>query len=209
MTTQIKERPIIFTGEMVRAIIDGRKTVTRRIVKPQPEKWIDKYIQGAYENYWFPEGIFIKDPSGFLGGGPFEFRTTGNSVKCPYGVPGDRLWVRETWGVYSADDFGGDQKEGCTNSYVYRADGEQPGIKWRSPIHLHRIGSRITLEVVKVSVERLQDISKNDCTAEGMIGLEDVHTGWHQSFAQLWDSINSAGSWDLNPWVWRVEFKKL
>jgi hypothetical protein len=182
------ERPILFSAPMVRALLDGSKTQTRRVVKPTPE-WIGQ--------------------SGVLS---YRGRVGLPHALCPYGQPGDRLWVRETH-----MDLGA-----C---YLYRADAaaEQeraivaPRQPWRPAIHMPRAASRITLEITGVRVERLQDISEDDALAEGCSSTAIVHedgedyTGHYASeeYQDLWESINGPGSWEANPWVWVVEFKRL
>ncbi len=184
----MKERPILFSAPMVRALLDGSKTQTRRVVKPTPE-WIGQ--------------------SGVLS---YRGRVGLPHALCPYGQPGDRLWVRETH-----MDLGA-----C---YLYRADAEAeqeraivaPRQLWRPAIHMPRAASRITLEITGVRVERLQDISEDDALAEGCSSTAIVHedgedyTGHYASeeYQVLWESINGPGSWDANPWVWVVEFKRL
>ena len=191
MTT--KERPILFSGEMVRAILDGRKTQTRRVVKPQPK------------------------PSSFKSDEELSWRQAWNLPKCPYGVPGDRLWVRETIEVLS---FGAG-----TAQIQYRADGSTRIIGDRKlpdrlgsipSIHVPRQASRITLEVTDVRVERLQDISEEDAQAEGIhqpaignISVAQKMGVCRYGFANVWESINGEESWDANPWVWVVEFKEV
>ena len=211
----MKERPILFSAPMVRAIPEGRKTQTRRVVKPQ-----------AITPSLLTEGAW-KDAS------------TGKPVRCPYGQPGDRLWVREAWSETDRDDG--------TPVIAYRAGGciaigrDFPGgpdrllhsiawpdlphvEKWCPSIHMPRWASRILLEIVSVRAEPLQDISEADCWAEG---IEEVMHDFDELgqaqmakrlgcciddakplYAQLWQSINGAGSWDANPWVWVVEFKR-
>ena len=183
---QIKERPILFSGPMVRAILEGRKTQTRRIVK---------------------DGI----PLG-------NWNETLN--KCPYGKPGERLWVRETWAP-------------VTIGYAYKADGvyieESPVWKWKPSIHMPRVASRILLEITDIRVECLQEISEEDAKAEGLrrfakFGVEEWggveahpqvknHFRWYdkpiEAFKQLWEHINGRESWKQNPWVWVVEFKMI
>lgn len=162
----MKERPILFSGPMVRAILDGRKTQTRRVVKPR---------QGMLDDW--------------------------TGLPCPYGKPGDRLWVRET--CYFEQPHG---------EVIYRADPgsekaldpEFTGLRWRPSIHMPRWASRITLEIVNVRVERLQDIRVDDARAEGVTAKWPVH-----GFRNLWQSINGFGSWDANPWVWVVEFRNM
>jgi hypothetical protein len=201
MTTAIetKERPILFSGEMVRAILDGRKTQTRRIVKPQPA------------GLWGSTGkVFGHTFSGVLEGPKDHYWV------CKYGQPGDRLWVRETFTV-------------CADSNIfYRADGKPDpwdGVEWKPSIHMPRRASRITLEITGVRVERLNDISEEDAISEGTENRSDlawghggqgndmarwaVEHGHRYGFLHLWESINGEGSWALNPWVWVVEFKRV
>lgn len=189
---------------MVRAILDGTKTQTRRVVKGAPMQWLvrDKFA---------PE--FVADPGNHL---------------CPYGQPGDRLWVRETFadlrgtGIEHRPDTSGPLKR-----FAFAADhppgshGDEArkefGVKWKPSIHMPRAASRITLEITGVRVERLQDISEEDALAEGCTSTAIVHedgedyTGHYASeeYQDLWESINGPGSWDANPWVWVVEFKRL
>lgn len=145
-------------------------------------------------------------------------------VKCPHGVPGDRLWVRETW----YDNLGEVRTSADGRDEVYyRADGlpdmegEEHDLKWRPSIHMPRWASRLTLEIVDVKVERLQGISEEDAVAEGVgeVGgaivhrcdSDTKHPAAVYQFAQLWDSINGTKhgcSWQDNPWVWAIEFKK-
>lgn len=194
----MKQRPILFNASMVRALLDGTKTQTRRVVKPQPD--------------------CIKAGKPYTTAG-----LPSTPIACPYGQVGDQLWVRETWycddfrvqrGPYlKPDDFDvvESRENGCL---VFRADGsspyeaEQP--KWKPAIHMPRWASRITLEITSVRVERLNDISRGDCMAEGCpfpnIAKETDPKQWYR---ELWKSINGAGSWDLNPWVWVIEFKKV
>lgn len=192
--SQIKERPILFSAPMVRAILDGRKTVTRRPVKGAGLKWLEEFT---------PE--YVADPANSL---------------CPFGKPGDRLYVRET--------FNRTNPGGAEGVYYYRADGEFPKCigggkftdseSWKPSIHMPRAASRILLEITDVRVERLQDITYEQAVAEG------VHRGplreWCASdeggachkypvpaFRDLWQS--TGGDWDANPWVWVVEFKRV
>lgn len=203
----MKERPILFSGAMVRAILAGRKTQTRRIVKPQPETEHDG------EPYWFVGGYRA-----------WQYRETkdilrrgGNVLKCPYGQPGNRLWVREkhalenryrnVWCRYEADG------ERCVVPAPTFVNVARPG--WRPSIHMHRWASRITLEITGVRVERLKDISHEDAISEGVefAGCADLRkerlTIPQHIFANLWESLNGEGSWELNPWVWVIEFKRV
>lgn len=199
------EKPIIFSGEMVKAILDGRKTQTRRVVKPQP-------ASGVRFSPFVPEQV--EDGHG-------------REMRCPYGV--ERLWVRETWteGYDRAlSEAEGDDQNAV--SIIYKADGSeiyrscpaeiaaqwgdfsQDGDndpRWKPSIFLPRWASRITLEVVSVRVERLQEISDSDARAEGV--LCDLNC--RRPFANLWDFINAERGygWDANPWVWVVEFERM
>ena len=175
----MKERPILFSGPMVRAILDGRKTQTRRVVKPQPD-WIRPRVSD--------DGI----AHGYCGSGPTD------GIKCPYGTVGDRLWVRESW---AKSGEVGDATE-------YRADNPDPiGAKWRPSIHMPRWASRIDLEITGIRVERLQEISERDAMAEGCEYL--TNSVARSNFVKLWISINGQDSWSANPWVWVIEFKRI
>ena len=203
----MKERPIIFSGPMVRAILAGRKTQTRRVVKPQPDSKI------ADEAYWNIGGFRLRDDAA-------------NPLPCPYGSPGDRLWVRETFSVeHCYAGLPPSLLEFTSTGIWYWADGNPHYGDWTKPkpsIHMPRWASRITLEITGVRVERLNDISEVDAAEEGVRymgegeGYEDYCHGsgtWctssKASFTSLWESINGPGSWALNPWVWVVEFKRL
>lgn len=193
----MKERPILFSSPMVKALLAGTKTQTRRLVKPQPGPELGETPGAAWN-------------AGFV------------DVKCPYGQEGDRLWVREAWGFDSGvrGDFrplGRNDLSGMDllTHTLYRADGGKAP-RWRPSIHMPRWASRITLEVTSVRVERLQDITEEDAKAEGVdsVPVADVPrngTLYHRDdFAQLWDIINgSKAPWSSNPWVWVVGFRRL
>lgn len=200
------DRPILFSGEMVRAILDGRKTQTRRVVKPQPD---------FVANYYEPE----KKRAAYKGGS-----VNPGLLRCPYGRPGDTLWVRETWAShkYMDDTKPSEFSIGAQMLPVwYRADGVQSNLrwasrepgKWRPSIFMPRWASRITLRVINVRVERVQDISETDAKAEGAKPWPDVGVGPHYKspFRNLWDSINAKRgyAWSDNPWVWVVEFEQV
>lgn len=198
----MKERPILFSGEMVRSILDGRKTQTRRIVKPQPGSHHWEAIKG-YELRVSGPHAMSDGRTGFR----FSHRIPQNAnddgvvwALCHYGGPGDRLWVRETW-----SQPGGQLR--------YRADGDRGSWdvwKWVPSIHMPRWASRITLEIVSVRVERLWSISRGDAIAEGCPRRRDTGgTSPVVWFHELWESINWKGSWSVNPWVWVIEFKRL
>lgn len=199
----MKERPILFSGAMVRAILSGQKTQTRRVVNPYPpeERSIIPYL---------PSAIVPQQD------GTFAAYTDGRKAKefrCPYGQPGDRLWVRETFAaaIYSDGmrfvEYKADRSLSDFDGYDDPAGG-----RWRPSIHMPRWASRITLEITDVRVERLQDISEADAEAEGVDFLRHVHDGdegltARQLFDCLWSSINGDESWPSNPWVWVIEFK--
>lgn len=219
----MKERPILFSAPMVRAILDGRKTQTRRTVKIQhPLDLPNYYATGRtlceLENQ---PGAFMEfrhtsqDEVGFTGS-PAAFL-----LRCPYGQTGDRLWVRETFRLFDATDECGCYECPCgcppTGTPIYRADCDYGESKWRPSIYMPRWASRILLEITDVRVERLQDISEEDAASEGApceIGrLEATILGtqasYRKGFIRLWESINGEGSWIENPWVWVIEFKRI
>ncbi|EAM1386800.1 hypothetical protein EHN65_00520 [Salmonella enterica] len=206
----MKEHGMIFNGEMVRALLDGRKTQTRRVMKPQPEVC-------PRGGHWWPSNVFktmlhveeeIQNGKGGWGG------LVGDA--CPFGDVGDRIWVRETFGD-------------CGERLVFRADTDD-GAKckverWTPSIHMPRWASRILLEITNVRVERLNSISEEDCWAEGIEAVDGLFENTEiidmarkigccvedskPMFALLWQSIYGADSWQANPWVWVIEFKRI
>jgi hypothetical protein len=212
-----KERPILFSGEMVRAILDGRKTQTRRVVNRY--RW--HYKDGSTS---LLRTIYHGSPIS-------DWEMAAMLPSCPYGQVGDRLWVRETWNVYSGgyDDYAGGWEVGYPYGTIpkekpfdatmfYAADGEDG--PWRPAIHMPRWASRITLEITDIRVERLQDISEEDAIREGVKGCcFDSMTGAacydyptvtaRERFQKLWDGINGkrGHSWESNPWVWVISFE--
>lgn len=209
------ERPVIFSGPMVRAILEGRKTQTRRIVKSHPPVDANHDATLSRDGKTFAFG-WINDTG-------LHDRT------CPYGVAGDRIWVRETtWRYQGVDSAKG----------IHYAATEEPNrqSKWfgglTPSIHMPRRASRITLEITKVRVERLQDISEEDAKAEGMTwddsrkynptngetvfadrsdwkhNPSDLIRGRIGEYAALWDSLYGKGAWEKNPWVWIIEFNR-
>lgn len=232
----MRERPILFSAPMVRALLDGTKTQTRRVVKglrPDVEAAI-----GA------EQGMTLVLGDGGWGG--LRKQYADGSVysiplpRCPYGVPGDRLWVRETWQFadwteegepyirYAADGtvrgfFGSDGPDGerlvatweeLSRSENYEIDNKAADRKWRPSIFMPRFASRLTLDITDVRVERLQEISEEDADAEGIAFMRerpdiDETLTAHQLYAALWDSINEKRApWSSNPWVWVVSFKR-
>jgi hypothetical protein len=206
----MKERPILFSAPMVRAILDGRKTQTRRIAIKTSQ----------------PRNVYISDFDRNEFKIEIENKHSGQRYwkQCPFGTPGDRLWVRETFCTIDG--------EHAFYRANYQADpkGEKEhGVTWTPSIHMPRWASRILLEITGVRVERLQDISFEDAIAEGVYNyaaelatnpkvteadiekmIERHGSGKPQClYAQLWESINGAGSWKANPWVWVVEFKRV
>lgn len=200
-------KPILFSGAMVRAILEGRKTQTRRIVKPQPDNWMRPFPNEAPEPYWNVGG--------------FRLRSDATNPLRPKHPVGSEMWVRETW----CDGY-----PGTRDPWLYRATYEGGAEhKWRPSIFMPRAASRITLEVTEVRVQRLQDISERDAIAEGIerIGGAASVNPWRnyrigqkgemsqhasaptRSYMTLWESINGPGSWDANPWVWVYSFERV
>lgn len=202
----MKEHPILFSAPMVRALLDGTKTQTRRIVKRQPQH------ESTPMAYLRPEGLYKWVLDTGMGDG-----TTSDSFSCPYGQPGDRLWVRETF--QQCPECGRLNYKSSSPTNCHGCDMHLG--RWYPSIHIQRIWSRITLEIISVRVERLQDISEVDAKAEGcnQIGIETgqvlesgtpiVIGSYAADYCDLWESINGKGSWDANPWVWVIEFKRL
>lgn len=180
--SDIRTRPILFSGAMVRALLDGTKTQTRRIAKLHTDRLGDEYMTQL------ADGSLIE------------------TVRlCPYGQPGDRLWCKETHlpkasGILYRADINPVEAAGLGAMYG----------GWKPSIFCRREYSRITLEVVSVRIERLQSISDADASAEGC-SITEMRSGdcLASVYARLWESINGHGSWNANPWVWVVEFKNL
>lgn len=190
----MKERPILFSAPMIRALLDGRKTQTRRILKPQPQAGTEEVLENhgnVFQPWSDTESRLLPD----------------QNWRCPYGVPGDRLWVKE--GIVRG--YGNDMQMSR-----YSADG-LPTVAdawpWQrnhlASIHCPRRLSRILLEVNGVRVERLQDISETDAAAEGVNGISSLIPTSRDAYRQLWKDLNGAGSWDSNPWIWVVSFKRI
>lgn len=191
----MKERPILFSGAMVRALLDGSKTQTRRVCKPAQAASLSCVI-GIQDPRDFGQRPLEVPGSGWFGDEDGEVQ-----FACPYGRPGDRLWVRETWAEHP--DF-----PGCRRA-IYRADPEceYDTERWRPSIHMPRWACRILLEIVSLRVERLQAINDQDAMAEG-VDASLYGKSHRYGYSRLWEEINGAGSWSANPWVWVVEFKR-
>ena len=193
-------RPILFCADMVRAIIDGRKTQTRRVVR---DAHGDFWDHGAWTPTYYHGGIVWHAS----GDPPYAHRM---ERRCPYGGPEDRLWVRETW---TQAPRGGKMANGEDQVY-YRAD-MSPDVWrgfWRPSIFMPRWASRLTLEIIDVRVERVQDISEADARAEGCrIPADDDTAFFSTRYRVLWDSLNSKRGygWDRNVWVWSLTFRRL
>ena len=219
----MKERPIIFSAPMVRALLAGTKTQTRRVVKPQPHKdrlhrsvdSPDKFVCAGEHTWWSGN----------------HTQSIYHSARCPYGQPGDRLWVQEAWRAELT--WNTTKPSGIPDEAAlwYEADDQQRnngrGTKFkgklRSSIHMPRAASRITLEITSVRVERLQDITIEDAKAEGAwgpdasivdkvaehFGIDMFSANPRNAFQMLWEQINGPSSWATNPWVWVVEFKAI
>ena len=218
----VKERPILFSAQMVRALLDGRKTQTRRVIKPAPEVF-DHQVPIRPEPRGGGKWIFMA----YSDRPSYQFATSDR--KCPYGVPGDRLWVRETWRTLRRFDSHKPRNVPAGTMRAYEADAPYIGDcrsapagrmgKLRPSIFLPRWASRITLAITDVRVQRLQEISEADARAEG---VPYNHACFHDSiqssientairnYAVLWDRLNAKRGygWDVNPWVWAISFKR-
>lgn len=198
---------------MIQAILDGRKTMTRRTAKltrvnNYPDEWAYQYWAGSpFKEHKSDNAAGVDSPRH-----DFVHKSGGGvlSIKCPYGIPGDRLWVREKIEYFDR----GNSDNGFDGRLRYVAD--QKEISWPSvdgspkiaaSIHMPRAAARILLEITDVRVERLQDITPEDCLKEGINHPNTLLV--RTAFADLWASINGADSWRQNPWVWVLSFKLL
>jgi hypothetical protein len=225
----MKERPILFSGEMVRAILEGRKNQTRRALKKQPLDILPMKVPGAWVT------LRTRDPE-----------PHGDLIGCRFGVPGDRLWVRETFVLEHCEDDpkvpadrplfhyeSTDPMNEYDNEYWmiphYKAtdpapdlyygdidenDDGEPKCKWTPSIFMPRWASRISLEIVGVHIERLQVISEEDACSEGVEALHiifDHGKSYRDTYMELWNQLNKKRGfgWDVNPWVWIIKFKLL
>jgi hypothetical protein len=217
------DRPILFSAEMVRAILKGKKTQTRRVIKPQPT--------GATS--WLPH----IEASGFY---PDKISAKPERLVCKYGQPGDLLWVRETWcahwgtppsdapqsyRIVNGDELppikqeNGDLYQPTPSDIMtvwYGAEGDKPfHMEWKPSSHMPRWASRITLRITDVRVERLQNITEDDARAEGCDSAaweDEAGNGinsYRESFAFLWGQIKGPDAWQANPWVWAISFERV
>lgn len=214
----MKERPILFSGPMVRALLAGTKTQTRRVCKPAATLSAVVEVPDPLERGQVYNGSHFGDEDGEA------------QFACPYGGRGERLWVREAFCKIIGQSGGWIETDyRATYTHGFRL-GDSLGIrkKWTPSIHMPRDASRITLEITGVRVERLQDINEADAIAEGIERADDFFgcRCWRAydepkgsdvvfpddpigSYASLWMSINGPGSWDANPWVWVLEFRRI
>jgi len=195
------EKPILFSTEMVKAILNGKKTQTRRIIRPHIKNRKIKNISwgkfpGSKGENWIVN--YENDITNYFG-----------YTKCPYGEIGDILWVRETWAQL---------KKETGIRFAYKASDKYPfgekyivKFKWRPSIHMPRVAARLFLKVKSIKVERLQDISEEDVLAEGIEKSIFPYQPMKPLFKKLWNSIKakSGFEWDVNPWVWVVEFDRM
>jgi hypothetical protein len=192
------EHPILFSTPMVQSIEEGLKDQTRRIINPQPDD------SGLHNHSELP--MYVNSP---LEGwhGTDDLTGEDKAWKCRYGKKGDLLWVRETWRKLSGD-------------YIYKANHWNPDTKnWKPSIHLPKVATRIWLKNIGVGVERVQQISEEDCKREGVFfdkdsgyyfvrGTEIIAQSYYEGFQKLWIEVNGQESWDSNPWVWVISFEK-
>lgn len=206
------ERPILFSDAMVRAILAGTKTQTRRVVVVRGSP-----VSGAFWDHagWRPS-IDEDGAIRFRVGGPGGEEAHGSpEVRCPYGAPGDRLWVRECFALHHAWDEHAPTRGGAASKRVWFRAHHDSGIidgigRWRPSIHMPRWASRLTLEVTSVRIERVQSITESDARAEGVTPDELGDVSHWRACRVLWDSINGERpgcSWSANPWVWAVGFR--
>jgi hypothetical protein len=217
----VSERPILFSGPMVRAILEGRKTQTRRVLKPS-----------AYLRRYNDERRLNLSGAQLLDAEAHAARVNiGQGLPSPYGAPGDTLWVRETWcrKITSDGEFFGGYHYAADGEEVFAADGDgylevtkrgEFRSPWRPSIHMPRDASRLSLRIKSVRVERLQEISEEDAQAEGLSGpmidaemdaiVNQIGLAPSKAFRALWESLNAKSHpWASNPWVWVVEFERV
>jgi hypothetical protein len=229
MVMTMRERGIHFNREMVRAVMEGRKMQTRRIIQ-SPAKNMQANGQKVIDyrepgDKWYGEHVFsMRNQSGTW----CDYTKEQFLAKCPFGAVGDRLWVRETFRVFdSSVECACEDHCSCSRYHgkaIYRANGDDQEAKWTPSIHMPRKHSRITLEITNVGVQRLQSISQNDAVREGLVTLPasgrycinqgDQYFGGashdaREVFSWLWSSIYGEESWSDNPYVWVIEFRRI
>jgi hypothetical protein len=205
----MKAYPILMSAPMVRALLEGRKTQTRRVIKPQPT------VDGGADDSGYGRDWWLEWKSHESGFYPEELARL-----CPYGKPGDLLWVRETWihgYEFDANDMPIYDGEELREKTWYRASdpelrwADHDSTPWKPSIHMPRWASRLTLELTEVRVERLWDISYSSMEAEGCLPSNICGGSWtvlrDEYWKPLWESINGPASWDANPWVWVLTFR--
>lgn len=209
-----KEIPILFSTPMVEAVDKDRKTITRRTrnlkkINISPDKW---ELSLTMDNWTNSKGEH-EDKFAVL----FTDKKYGKqiSIPCPYGQVGDILWVRETWNSYNEKSYGLPDKD----IYLYKANGTDRTCTWKPNIYMPKIAARLFLKIISIRIERLHDITEKDAIAEGIhfdkdsgywfAGAAAMAQSPNHAFQELWISINKKKSWDKNPWVWVIEFKKI
>ena len=215
--TPVKQRPILFTADMIRALLAGQKTQTRRIIRTQPHPGCTYCYDGMGMSEDDADWHYLERLDSLTGGYTEDYYTL---AKCPYGLAGDELYVKETWaqtpGLVTSDKNG---------TYHYRADHDyrtDSDYNWKSPLFMPKNVARLYLSLTDVAAERLQTISAADAIAEGIEpvagepggppvyrlyqkkqrGIDESTPDPVESYRSLWESINGAGSWNNNPWVW-------
>jgi hypothetical protein len=198
--------PALFSAPMVRALLEGRKTQTRRILRDQP------FIEMAFmdEDYTQPSGkhYVIHGAKKLRAAWPIDGKPEWDDDLCPYGKPGDRLWVREAMRITDILRYDADQTIVPNIPDGWENTPRRPHV---TSMFMPRWASRITLEITEVRVQRLQEISTEDALAEGIPHPESLAStiGNRGQYRSLWESINGKGSWDANPFVWAISFKRI
>lgn len=200
----MRERPILFSAPMVRAILAGDKTQTRRVIANRSRAFSNTIMVDEGDGWWPHASDDCESHICYDG--------NERPIACPYGIAGDRLWLRETWAAPHNCDYLKPSEIDRGWRIHYAASEDRGGLLWRPSIFMPRWASRITLEITGVRVEQLQAISEADAMAEGVEPLlvpPDGGGAPHvEGYRALWESIHGVGSWDANPWVWVVEFRR-
>lgn len=193
----MKETGLMFKAPLVRAILEGQKTQTRRVLKPQPAP---NHPHDGGTKWVLERGLHV--PVGSVGHLSVREKM---GLRCPMGQHGDRIYVRETFNHFERNE---NFKEGC--ECFYRADGDCVDLQpWRPAIHMPKHAARIWLEITGVRVERLQQITEADAKAEGVDAAKyhGLDRAYARAFSELWET--TGGDWDANPWVWVIDFKTI